>query len=338
MSRMRLISGILVLAASVLSAQALRADVTMKQTTVIKGLPMVGDVTTHSTVQVSGDRQRQETRTDMSGMLGRMMAGGNQEAVQIVRLDKDLTWSLNPKEKTYTEMTFQQMRDLMKSMGMELEDGMDELEADGGDVDMKIDVRKTGKRKKVAGIDTEEVVITADGEAEDEETGEVVRSRWIMNLWMAGDEKGLKELEEFNKAMAGKMGFDAGSADQLSTLLSAYADGLKALTKEMEGVGGIPLETHMQIEVEGEEPEGGDGIGIDLGNQGGVAGAIGKRMLGAKKPEREPKAEKPRASAEGFRIVMQSTTVVTEVSTGGLAAGVFEVPEGYRRVDAPSPN
>jgi len=179
----------------------------------------------------------------------------------------------------------------MQSMGMEMNEAMDDLDETGRDVEMNVDVRKTGRKKKVAGMDTEEVVITIDGVAEDEETGEVVRSRWIMALWMAKDAKNLSEVEDFNKSMVEKMGFSAGGADQFSSLLSGYADGLKALTKEMEGVEGIPLETHMQIEVEGEEPESKSDTGIDLGGEGGVAGAIGKRLLGGRGKDKEPKTE-----------------------------------------------
>lgn len=335
MRRMRLFAGFLFLAGLVVSASAAHADLTMKETTVIKGLPMVGDVTTHGTVMVSGDRQRQETSTEMSGMMARMMAGGGQESVEIVRLDKDLTWSLNTKEKTYTEVTFQQIRDLMQGMDAEMEDALDEYEDEDGDVELKIDVRKTGRKKQIAGYDTEEVVVTVEGDAEDEDTGEIVRSRWIVTMWMARDAKGLSEVEDFNKAMVGKMGFAADGADQFASLLSAYAGGLKAMTNAMDDIEGIPLETHMQIEVEGEESEDQTSAGIDIGDQGGVAGAIGKRLLGGRGRDTEPKAEGPTASAEGFRIVMHSTTVVTEVSTSAVPASMFEIPEGYRRADGP---
>ncbi len=126
----RVLIGLLILGGMVFSAPIGRADVTMKETTVIKGLPMVGDVTTHSTIQVAGEKQRRETRTEMSGTLGRMMAGGNQESVEIVRLDKELIWSVNPKDKSYTEMTFQQLREMMQGMGQGLEDEVAESDGD----------------------------------------------------------------------------------------------------------------------------------------------------------------------------------------------------------------
>jgi len=309
MPRMRLLAGFICLAGSVISASMVHADLTMKETTVIKGLPMVGDVTAHSTVMVSGDRQRSETTTEMSGRLARMMAGGGQESVEIVRLDRELTWSLNPSEKTYTEMTFQQIRDLMQGMDAEMEDELDEFDDEAGGVDLKIDVRKTGEKRKIAGYDTEEVVVTVEGEAEDEDTGEMVRSRWIMTMWMAKDAQGLSEIEEFNRAMTGKMGFPADGADQFASLLSSYAGGLKAMTGAMEDIEGIPLESHMQIEVEGGESEDGAGARADSrGPGGGGGGGRRKGPWGA---------------------------VVTEVSTGAVSASMFEVPDGYRKADLP---
>lgn len=74
---------------------------------------------------------------------------------------------------------------------------------------------------------------------------------------------------------------------------------------------------------------------MDLGDQGGVAGAIGKKMFGGKKKEKkEEKPAKPRATAEGFHVVMHTVTVVDDISTSGVSAAAFEVPEGYKKVEA----
>ncbi len=112
--------------------------------------------------------------------------------------------------------------------------------------------------------------------------------------------------------------------------------GLKELTKQMGEMEGVPLETHIQIEAEGEEIESEGGGGVDLGDQGGVAGAIGKKMFGGKKKDKEEKkSEKPKATAEGFHVVMHTVTSVEEISTGGVEGGSFDVPQGYKKVETP---
>ncbi len=130
----------------------------------------------------------------------------------IVRLDKELFITLDPAEKTYTEMTFAEMEAMMKKVGGKMDARMAEMKkklADmpeeqrkmveqmmgdkmGGASEAKIEVQKTGEKKKLSGFTCTKFVATQDGNE-------------IMTLWATKDVSGFdamkKDWEEFGKRM-----------------------------------------------------------------------------------------------------------------------------------------
>src|ERR1700722_4543758 len=88
--------------ACALVGQPARADVTIQeQTTYDLSLIKAHGTSTELT---SGDKQRRDSDMHCDGMMSFFCR--NLGAGEITRLDKDLTWTLNPKDKDYTETHF----------------------------------------------------------------------------------------------------------------------------------------------------------------------------------------------------------------------------------------
>ena len=79
-----------------------RADVTIQEQTTIHAFVVKAHGTT--TNQVSGDKQRSEVQFACDGVMS--MFCGHNKTVDIVRLDREVTWDMEPKKKRYTEKPF----------------------------------------------------------------------------------------------------------------------------------------------------------------------------------------------------------------------------------------
>lgn len=165
---------------------------------------------------------------------------GNDGRTIIVRLDKEVIYQINAKDKTYSEMTFaelekfmQQMtsksdermaalREKMKNMPEERRKMMEKMMGDkmpGQAKEAKIDVTNTGDKKTVSGFSCTKYVVTRDGQEQ-------------MELWATKDVKIFdsmrKDFEQYTKRMSA---------------MSPMAG--KGYFEAMRKVEGFPMETHM---------------------------------------------------------------------------------------------
>src|ERR1700759_1518043 len=99
MNKPSTVPSILALAACTQWAPA-QADVTIREKTTIHA-PIVKLQAT-SVKPIAGDKQRSEMQMSCGGVLALLC--GRDKTLEIVRLDRDLTWNLQPKERRYTEV------------------------------------------------------------------------------------------------------------------------------------------------------------------------------------------------------------------------------------------
>ena len=162
---------------ALLLASTAAADVTIRETTVSEGLGGFGNGTTHRTMIVSGDVSRSEDEATYTGRFKTLAGGGKpRTSVSITRIDREVIWDLDPQKKTYTELTFAEMREMMaKGLARADEAGR---EADSKDAEMTftVDVRRTGAKQDVNGFPAEQVVVTCVGRPEGRRTRRTARS------------------------------------------------------------------------------------------------------------------------------------------------------------------
>src|SRR5215467_3689911 len=102
MSLSRLCPWSLVAALAALSSFAARADVTVQQKATFD-LAII-KANSSSTEYTTLDKQRRDSDFHCEGFMS--MFCGNQASGEIIRLDKDLEWTLEPKKKEYLESPF----------------------------------------------------------------------------------------------------------------------------------------------------------------------------------------------------------------------------------------
>jgi len=224
------------------AAQGFGQDLTMRSTNTSSGMMGRGGGTTNS-VEYFSHNAIKTTSTD-----------GNDT---IIRLDSEKFITIDNKKKTYSEMTFKQMWDMLNQAGAALgkmpAEQMEAMKKMMGSTDTAFSVTKTGTGEQIAGYATDKYLLKGPME---------------MDIWSAPD---LKIPSAYYDAMK----FQAAANPMFD---------MKKMFEEMKKIGGMPLKTVMTIKM--------------MGN------------------------------------AMTTTKTVTSIEKGAIPASVFEVPAGYKLVEA----
>ena len=181
-------------------------------------------------------------RVEQMWAMPKMMKGVTKESGEtfIVRLDKELFITIDPKEKTYSEMTFAEMESMMKKASGKMDARMAEMKEKlanmpeeqrkmveqmmaskmpGMAKDAKVEVEKTGDKETISGFACTKYVVNQDGKE-------------AMTLWVTKDVKGFdsmrKDWEEFSKRM-----------------MAMNPMGGKGLGDAFKKIDGFPIRTEM---------------------------------------------------------------------------------------------
>ena len=302
-----------------LLAGPVAADVTYEEQTTMGGLmQMMGmGKPTKSMTRVSGDFMRTDT--------------GDQATITDLTSEKIIT--LDTKKKTYSVMTFAEMRQKMQQ-AMATVQGKKAEKPQGSDVSMKTDVRvtDTGRSETLQGVACKQYLLELGVTVQSEKEQQAGTMSTLSEMWMAKDVPGSAEVNAFHRRMAEKMG-TASIAQQFGTgggqgPAQSFGADMQKMADEMKKMEGQAMRTVMYFgdaeaakkEALGEaprEPEGGGGMG-------GIA-----EML--KKMQQNPQAQGGSAPGQGG-VMMKVTTETTKISTGPIAPAVFAVPSDYKLV------
>jgi hypothetical protein len=310
------------------SAPQVRADVTVQQKTTLSVASMI-HMHGANTTNWTADKKREDTESHCEGMMS--MVCGNLQGGEIVRLDRDVTWRLQPSKKRYTEQPFatpeelaavkakmQANIDKMNSCPATQQQGVDKSKCQMSPP--KIDVRKTGDKATFAGHEAQRTAATLTESCTNKETGDVCDTVVALDVWLTQDElPGLTDRLTFDKAYARKLGLDDPKSfvqgPQMQKFLAAYQGQLKELAAKSGDMKGQPLKTSFRILMGGPncksaaaKGQGGDAAGgsdaaaganpvANVAQAGKVIGAqVGQLMGGLFKKK---KTDDPQAAAGG---------------------------------------
>lgn len=250
-----LASGVLLFCASI----GAQADVTITQQTSFD----VAVIKAHgsSTTAYSADKKRQDTDTHCEGVMS--IVCGNLQSGDIVRLDKGLTWHLEPKQKRYRETLFatpEQLAAMRAQMNANLEKmrscpvAQQQPQQDKSKCQMsppKFDVKKTGERASFLGHDTERTLGTITESCTNKDTGEVCDTVVAIDVWLTQDAlPGMSDRHNFDLAYAKKLGIDDPQAffgAQMAQYFAAYQGQLTELADKAKQFKGQPLKTSFRV-------------------------------------------------------------------------------------------
>jgi hypothetical protein len=254
---------------------------------------------------IKGDKSHSTVTTGVGGGMMAMM-GNNvaKEKVNIVRLDKNLFWELDPKENTYTENTLETLkRQLSQSEG---ESG------DAGDTDdytWAVEFASRPNSKDINGFQCDGYLGKAVGLKKDS-PGDTVFITY--EQWMTRNVPGGAEVKAYQARYADAVGVNQMWAQEnMSSMLKGYGSQFEVLADSMSRRDGFPIKIVILIESSAilqKEPAGDD---------------MEKMMKNMLKSQDSDKGGRMKA----FTL----TTEVISIEQRSLDDGKFEIPEGYNK-------
>ncbi|HVN45547.1 MAG TPA: hypothetical protein VMT66_09850 [Steroidobacteraceae bacterium] len=260
-----------------------RADVTIQQQTQFDFVL----IKSHGsrTELITPDKRRSDSEMHCEGLMS--MFCGNSQSAQIIRLDRNLEWALEPKKREYRETPLPTAAQILAAR-QEAQAMMEKVKQcpamtqrsppgpDTSKCEMsppRVDVKQPGTHASLAGHDTQLTQIALTNSCTNKATGEVCDFVFALDSWLTQDQiAGLEDQKAFMQAYQAKLGLDPrdpATQQQMRQFLAPYADVLKQLSARSDELKGYPLKTVLRIAYGGEhcaaiknQPAGGGGNAV----------------------------------------------------------------------------
>jgi hypothetical protein len=309
-----------------LSAAPALADVKTRDKGQVKFEGMLGTM-----MRMFGGKALSEGVVSTNAVKGNRKATLNDLTGRIVDLGEEKVYDLDMKKKTYTVVTFDQLRQKLREAqeraAKEAKDAPKEpgepAQPSGNEkqYEFDFDVKETGQTRSIAGYDTKEVIMTVTVREKGktlEESGGVVLTT---DSWLGPDIPAMKELAEFEmkywKAIAPETALV--SAEQMAAVAAMYPmikPAMDRLNNEKVSLKGTPLATTMTFE--GVKSKAQIDEQSKSSGGGGLSGMLARKMV--------KKDDKPRAT------IFTMSTETLEIATT-VGAPDVDIPAGFKLKD-----
>jgi hypothetical protein len=290
-----------------------------------------------STEYTGADKQRRDSDLHCEGFMSLLCR--NLAASEITRLDKDLIWTLVPKNKEYTETHFptpaerQAMEDKMKEALEKMKQCPARPGSEAPDTSKcqmsppKIDVHQTDKHATIAGHDTQMSELTLSQSCHDASTNDTCEFRIILDSWLTQDEiPGIADRRAFLQAHMQKLGLtdpDSSTQKMLQQFLAPYQDSLKTLKAKASDFKGYPLKTSIRILFGGDQCAKAKNAGAAGGTVSDASSAAGQAAAGASAAAAGSAASQAASNAAGNSAAGSIFGSAAGAFTNKLASGLF---------------
>ena len=338
--------GVLVLLACV--PTCLLADFSYDQSTKITGGMMAG------LMKFAGafSKQAREPLQSTVAVKGNRMFNGNKDHASVIDLDSETITQIDFQKKTYSVMTFAEMKQAMEQAMQRVKDAPKQQQQQDpkSDVkaDFKLDIKNTGQSKEIHGLQAKETILTMQIEGTDQKTGNKGAMVVISDMWLTPNVPGYEEVRNFHRRMAEKL---AWTPDSLSGFMGRpdMARAMENMRKEGAKMDGIPVLTVMKVTgaADGQssetsetqtstpqsKPQPKPDLGSVLGGKFGGFGGFGRK----KKQQEEAQASStppPSDSGSASGSLIEMTTESSAFSSAPVDPSRFSAPAGFKKVDA----
>lgn len=229
---------------------ALFADFQYTETTRITGGSIVGMM---KVVGVFSKQARQMNEPTTSTVLvkGNRMARINPHYTEIVDLDKETITRIDNDQKTYTVVTFQQMKQQMEEAARKAREQQAKAQKQPEpstnepppQMSFDVKVRNTGATKQVAGMDAKESILAMTVNAKDQKTGQQGNIAITNDMYMVPEIPGYDQVREFERKFALKLGaiMSPVFTPQMAGMQPGSSQGMVEMAKEMSKLKGVPV-------------------------------------------------------------------------------------------------
>ena len=362
---MRTIQNLTLLSCVLAIPAALFADFSYQETTQLTGGSMLSMIKMAGALS-SQARKAGDPIVNTVFLKGNRMAHVSPDNIEIIDLDQETITHIDTVKRTYTVVTFQQMKEQMAKAQQEMEKRQAAHPAatpapnpDADKVKMSYDVhvRKTGTQRQVSGLATSEAILTMMMNATDQNTKQTGTIAITNDMWLVPEIPGYAQMRDFYMRMASKMGtMTAGAGMDFSRMLAqnpGASQGLADMGKEMQKIQGVPVMQVMRmgtttdgkpLPAASEAPLPPDSSpampsGGDIAKQSAASaltshlGLGGFGGFGHKKQNDQPPADQnSKAPPPTSSVLMESQTTSSNFSSAPIDPSHFEVPAGYKQI------
>jgi hypothetical protein len=291
-----------------------RADVLIKSRTAMDQLLGIGSSESVTSVYVKGDKNRTDTKTTFNSPIFQMGDEEmNSERTEIFRLDKEVRWDLDPKDKSYREIY---LRSMKPGPSSGYDDGSAPPSSPGDDIGdyiwtVKIDI--SDSPETINGFKSVKAAMKAVGVNREDQSDSMFVE---FNVWKCHNPQYFDEIEKYQDRFSEVAGFEEDLGLGASGDYTAgFGPEFEKEAKKIEEVKGYPVKTILLIQ----KSTGGAGSE----DQTGISDLM-KGLLGGNK-----ESEGGGGSAAPRITVLSLTNEVISVDNSAIDNRMFELPEGY---------
>jgi hypothetical protein len=316
-------------------------DATIERTVKTGGIKGMGAAEGTTIQRYQGNKMLESSSSKFTGAILSRLSGGS-ESINITRVDKGVYWSLDPKERAYSERPIEafQKKESSRERGEKEKPSVRITKSE-------FTVKKTGASETINGFPCEEYLVTWLLEWEEIESKAKSRTNMTTNLWTTPETATIRKSQEeekaFHQAYAKKLGVSVSPEEAKQMGMAALAGasgappeeiekGFARMKNEMSKIKGYAIRSVVQGTMESEKGvtaarEEGSSSDSSSGLPGNISGILSglKGRLLQKKGE-----DKPSPSGKDAPF-FSSTTEVKSISIDSVSAEVFEIPAGYTK-------
>ncbi len=272
------------------------ADFSYQQSSKVSGGAMAGMMS----IAGAFAKQAREPNISTVAVKGNRMVHLSARQATITDLEKETITTVNFDQKTYYVRTFEQMKQMMEQASARMASGKAEADGKKPDVNFHMSMKDTGQKKKVAGFDAHEVIMTLEMEGADKQSGSKGAMSITSEMWIAPKMPGYDEVRDFHRRMALKLNWTPGGGMPMMGR-PEMTKGMAEIAKESAKLDGMPVVQVMKM--------GGGASGMAAGDA---------------------------AQGDASASLMEMTTELTGFSSAPVDAAKFEVPDGFTQVEPQS--
>ena len=331
----------LAFAALTLTLAPLQADFSYQETTKITG----GSLTKMMKF-IPGGGKMFEPKTSSVYLKGDRLVHVLPDTMSIIDLASETMTEVNLEKKTYSSITFAEMREAMEKMAARMQEAMAKSKKSGEPApqfDMKMSIKGTGQTRTISGIDTRQYIMLIDMNVKAEPgAAPIGMSEIETDMWMAKKIPGYDEVQAYYVRMSKKKGYSP-NMNPLLMQQPGSAEGLKKMAEEMAKLDGTPVLTITRVKGTSAmagmmgSPSSNNQDNNDRPKMGGLAGlAAGGIMGGLRRKNKDaPKAEETATPAPADNVMMETQSEHSNFSSAGIPAAKLDVPAGFQKVEHP---
>jgi hypothetical protein len=265
---------------------------------------------------------------------GNRMAHRSERHGSIVDLEAETITQIDLQRRTYSVMTFAQMKAMLEQMQQKMKQN-----PNANQVSFKVSANKTGNRKDIAGLNAIEFLLKMEMVGTDQQSGQQGGMAITTDLWVARAALGYDEARRFYRRMAEKLNWTPGGS--MFMMNPQVSEGMAEVYKEISKLDGMPVFETVSMGAAG-QPAGTSSSDQsaaqpqqDQQRQSGLGGALaGHFGLGHKKQTSQDESGQQGGTAPGSLLEM--TIEMSGFSAAPVDPSLFEVPAGFKQVDPES--